>query len=183
MALVVNAEKVAELVQAFYTANSLSERVPAMSPIDAISLITVSHGRLMIVGEAFPTDFMVHSFDLASKDVADQHAETIARLLADLVMAGHLYLSFVEGLKGDGLSIEIVGDKVIANHLTASIGESDEQPTSSRAKVTFAEFPEELDGEELPQPTLEADVTRVPHDQLTDDESVGLPSEEPTDKS
>lgn len=143
MALIVKPEKINELVTAFYNAQCKHERIPPVGEIDTLTAITITHGRLMIVGEQFPVDFIIRHYDLKSKEECDSQTEEMARIVTTMVQASHLYLAINDALKKDGFVIEIIGDKAIMNELTPGFGESDEQPVSKLSKTIFAEHPPE----------------------------------------
>lgn len=147
MALVVKPESIDEMVNAFYDAQSTRDKTPPIGEIDTLTSISITHGRLMIVGEQFPTDFIIRSYDLKPKEECNENTEKLARIVARLVDADHLYLAINDAMKRDGFVMEIIGDKVIVNELKASVGETDEQPQGKLSSAVFVEHPPEVDGE------------------------------------
>ncbi len=137
MALKVDPSKMEKIVALFYGAQSTRDKVPAGGALDKLTMVTATHGRLMLATEEFPVDFIIQPYDLKPKEVCDQRNGEFIRELVDHLGASHLYSALADAMKKDGFVIEIVGDKVIANPLKQSFGETDEQEPARPVSKTY----------------------------------------------
>lgn len=150
MALITKEGELTKLVELFYKAQCAEEKQTVTINDLVVRSMVISHGRLMIVGEHFPIDFIIQPYELKCKEACNEHVYDIAKCITRMFDADYLLNVATNALKEDGLSVEVVGDKVIMNKLTASVGEDDQQPTGKLSSSFFAEFPPEEGEGQLP---------------------------------
>lgn len=145
MALITKEGELTKLVEIFYDAQCVEEKQTVTINDPVVRSMVLSHGRLMIVGEHFPIDFIIQPYELKCKEACNERAYGLAKYITTMFDASYLLSAAKEAIEGDGLAVEVVGDKVVMNKLVSSMGESDEQPSGKLSSGFYAEFPPELE--------------------------------------